>query len=87
MHDNIGIVTVMNVVPYLTIFISVCGKLTGIAEPVTIKTSGSRFGSWMMDAVATSGDNRVSLNIRITLGDSHYATLCINFKEIMSWLM
>uniref|UniRef100_A0A674NWD0 Olfactomedin 1 n=1 Tax=Takifugu rubripes TaxID=31033 RepID=A0A674NWD0_TAKRU len=37
----------------------VCGKLTGIAEPVTIKSSGSRFGSWMMDPVAPSGDNRV----------------------------
>ncbi|CAG14285.1 unnamed protein product, partial [Tetraodon nigroviridis] len=34
-------------------------KLTGISEPVTIKTSGSRFGSWMMDPVAPSGDNRV----------------------------
>ncbi|KAK0147481.1 Noelin [Merluccius polli] len=36
-----------------------CGKLTGISEPVTIKTSGSRFGSWMTDPVAPPGDNRV----------------------------
>ncbi|XP_061881204.1 noelin-like isoform X4 [Entelurus aequoreus] len=36
-----------------------CGKLTRIAEPVTIKTSGSRFGSWMTDPLAPAGDNRV----------------------------
>uniref|UniRef100_A0A5G3JRQ5 Olfactomedin 1 n=1 Tax=Xenopus tropicalis TaxID=8364 RepID=A0A5G3JRQ5_XENTR len=36
-----------------------CGKLTGISEPVTIKTSGSRFGSWMTDPQAPEGDNRV----------------------------
>ncbi|KAI4795412.1 hypothetical protein KUCAC02_031432, partial [Chaenocephalus aceratus] len=36
-----------------------CGKLTGISEPVTIKTSGSRFGSWMTDPLAAAGDNRV----------------------------
>ncbi|KAF3695225.1 Noelin Neuronal olfactomedin-related ER localized protein Olfactomedin-1 [Channa argus] len=36
-----------------------CGKLTGISEPVTIKTSGSRFGSWMTDPLAPAGDNRV----------------------------
>ncbi|XP_023647372.1 olfactomedin 1a isoform X2 [Brienomyrus brachyistius] len=36
-----------------------CGKLTGISEPVTIKTSGSRFGSWMTDPLAPEGDTRV----------------------------
>ncbi|XP_034027328.1 noelin-like [Thalassophryne amazonica] len=36
-----------------------CGKLTGISEPITIKTSGSRFGSWMTDPLAPTGDNRV----------------------------
>ncbi|XP_063344914.1 noelin-like isoform X1 [Pelmatolapia mariae] len=36
-----------------------CGKLTGISEPITIKTSGSRFGSWMTDPLAPAGDNRV----------------------------
>ncbi|XP_030150066.1 noelin isoform X2 [Lynx canadensis] len=36
-----------------------CGKLTGISDPVTIKTSGSRFGSWMTDPLAPEGDNRV----------------------------
>ncbi|XP_031735064.1 noelin-like isoform X3 [Anarrhichthys ocellatus] len=37
-----------------------CGKLTGISEPITIKTSGSRFGSWMTDPLAPAGDTRVS---------------------------
>ncbi|XP_061674253.1 noelin-like [Syngnathoides biaculeatus] len=36
-----------------------CGKLTRIAEPVTVKTSGSRFGSWMTDPLAPAGDTRV----------------------------
>ncbi|KAM6954344.1 noelin-like isoform 1-T1 [Aplochiton taeniatus] len=36
-----------------------CGKLTGISEPITIKTSGSRFGSWMTDPLAPDGDSRV----------------------------
>ncbi|XP_037115623.1 noelin-like [Syngnathus acus] len=36
-----------------------CGKLTRIAQPVTVKTSGSRFGSWMTDPAAPVGDNRV----------------------------
>ncbi|XP_048874856.1 noelin-like isoform X1 [Brienomyrus brachyistius] len=36
-----------------------CGKLTGISEPITIKTSGSRFGSWMTDPMAPEGDTRV----------------------------
>lgn len=71
-----------NAIPNLAICVSACGKLTGISEPVTIKTSGSRFGSWMMDPVAPSGDNRVSTNSR-AFGDSHYcAVLSINFKNI-----
>ncbi|XP_030598374.1 olfactomedin 1b isoform X3 [Archocentrus centrarchus] len=36
-----------------------CGKLTGISDPITIKTSGSRFGSWMTDPLAPEGDTRV----------------------------
>lgn len=42
------------------VIISACGKLTGISEPITIKTSGSRFGSWMTDPLAPAGDSRVS---------------------------
>ena len=38
-----------------------CGKLTGISEPITIKTSGSRFGSWMTDPLAPEGDTRVRI--------------------------
>lgn len=41
--------------------LAACGKLTGISDPVTIKTSGSRFGSWMTDPLAPEGDNRVSV--------------------------
>lgn len=40
--------------------LAACGKLTGISDPVTVKTSGSRFGSWMTDPLAPEGDNRVS---------------------------
>lgn len=36
-----------------------CGKLTGISDPITIKTSGSRFGSWMTDPLAPEGENKV----------------------------
>lgn len=32
-------------------------KITG---PVTIKTSGTRFGAWMTDPLATTRNNRVS---------------------------
>lgn len=42
------------------VFVLACGKLTGISEPITIKTSGSRFGSWMTDPLAPPGDERVS---------------------------
>ena len=41
--------------------VAACGKLTGISDPVTVKTSGSRFGSWMTDPLAPEGDNRVSV--------------------------
>uniref|UniRef100_A0A8B9HX67 Olfactomedin 2b n=1 Tax=Astyanax mexicanus TaxID=7994 RepID=A0A8B9HX67_ASTMX len=36
-----------------------CGRLTGISSPVTIRSFGSRFGSWMMDSMMPSSDNRV----------------------------
>ncbi|XP_026102982.1 noelin-2-like isoform X1 [Carassius auratus] len=36
-----------------------CGQLTGISAPLTIRSSGSRFGSWMMDSLVDSTDNRV----------------------------
>lgn len=42
------------------LFVPACGKLKGISEPITIKTSGSRFGSWMTDPLAPPGDERVS---------------------------
>ncbi|KAJ8367077.1 hypothetical protein AAFF_G00331320 [Aldrovandia affinis] len=35
-----------------------CGKLTGVSNPITIRASGSRFGSWMTDTMIPSSDNR-----------------------------
>ncbi|KAF7243822.1 Noelin-2 [Varanus komodoensis] len=35
-----------------------CGKLTGVSNPITIRASGSRFGSWMTDTMAPSSDSR-----------------------------
>uniref|UniRef100_A0A3B3T3N2 Olfactomedin 2b n=1 Tax=Paramormyrops kingsleyae TaxID=1676925 RepID=A0A3B3T3N2_9TELE len=36
-----------------------CGKLTGVSNPITIRASGSRFGSWMTDTMIPSSDSRV----------------------------
>ncbi|KPP63011.1 noelin-3-like [Scleropages formosus] len=36
-----------------------CGKLMKITGPVTVKTSGTRFGAWMTDPQASSKNNRV----------------------------
>ncbi|KAK1153769.1 noelin-2-like isoform X1 [Acipenser oxyrinchus oxyrinchus] len=36
-----------------------CGKLTGVSNPITIRASGSRFGSWMTDTMSPSADTRV----------------------------
>ncbi|XP_064818883.1 noelin-3-like, partial [Oncorhynchus masou masou] len=35
-----------------------CGKLMKITGPVTIKTSGTRFGAWMTDPQASHRNNR-----------------------------
>lgn len=45
---------------YRVLLLSACGKLTGISDSVTVKTSGSRYGSWMTDPLAPDGDTRVS---------------------------
>ncbi|NWV19279.1 NOE2 protein, partial [Origma solitaria] len=36
-----------------------CGKLTGVSNPITVRASGSRFGSWMTDTMTPSADSRV----------------------------
>ncbi|XP_057700100.1 noelin-2-like [Corythoichthys intestinalis] len=36
-----------------------CGRLTAVNGPITIRASGSRFGSWMTDAMIPSSDSRV----------------------------
>ncbi|KAG7263471.1 hypothetical protein CRUP_028957 [Coryphaenoides rupestris] len=35
-----------------------CGKLTGVSNPITVRASGSRFGSWMTDTMIPSSDSR-----------------------------
>lgn len=40
--------------------LTACGKLMKITGPVTIKTSGARFGAWMTDPLASTRNNRVS---------------------------
>ncbi|PWA27209.1 hypothetical protein CCH79_00013845, partial [Gambusia affinis] len=35
-----------------------CGRLTAVSNPITVKSSGSRFGSWMTDAMIPSTDSR-----------------------------
>ncbi|XP_048395911.1 noelin-3a [Stegostoma tigrinum] len=36
-----------------------CGKLMKISLPMTVKTSGTRFGAWMMDPLAREKENKV----------------------------
>ncbi|XP_051867912.1 noelin-3a [Pristis pectinata] len=36
-----------------------CGKLMKISLPITVKTSGTRFGAWMTDPLAAQEDNKV----------------------------
>lgn len=40
--------------------LTACGKLMKITGPATIKTSGTRFGAWMTDPLASTRNNRVS---------------------------
>lgn len=40
--------------------LSGCGRLTAVSTPITVRASGSRFGSWMTDAMIPSSDSRVS---------------------------
>lgn len=46
-----------------------CGKLTGVSNPITVRASGSRFGSWMTDTMIPSSDNRVRKTV-----PQHYIT-------------
>uniref|UniRef100_A0A3Q2NW95 Olfactomedin 2b n=1 Tax=Fundulus heteroclitus TaxID=8078 RepID=A0A3Q2NW95_FUNHE len=36
-----------------------CGRLTAVSNPITVRASGSRFGSWMTDAMIPSSESRV----------------------------
>lgn len=54
---------IMKIKLYFLLLLPACGKLTGISDAITIKTSGSRYGSWMTDPLAPDGDTRVSSSI------------------------
>ncbi|CDQ99539.1 unnamed protein product [Oncorhynchus mykiss] len=57
-----------------------CGKLMKITGPVTIKTSGTRFGAWMTDPQASQRNNRVSygMGVEEVGGDSSVCGLCLS---------
>ena len=59
--DSIDITEINAVSCIVSLALAACGKLTGISDPITIKTSGSRFGSWMTDPLAPEDDTRVGL--------------------------
>ena len=46
--------------PELCDVFAACGKLMKITGPLTVKTSGTRFGAWMTDPQASPKNNRVS---------------------------
>lgn len=66
--------------------LTACGKLMKITGPVTIKTSGTRFGAWMTDPLASTRNNRVSYKS----GGSAFQGLCcvysiISMLRLQSW--
>lgn len=52
--------------------ISACGKLMKITGPITVKTSGTRFGAWMTDPLASEKNNRVGSFHKCLLGILFY---------------
>lgn len=78
--------------PNLAPFLPACGKLTGISDPITIKTSGSRFGSWMTDPLAPEGDTRVCTHSQCVVGFFTFARGFISsympvFGCFVGWLV
>lgn len=57
-------------------------KITG---PVTIKTSGTRFGAWMTDPLASTRNNRVSYESRGVLSNCcalcAFSVLCFQSRQ------
>lgn len=57
-------------------------KITG---PVTIKTSGTRFGAWMTDPLASTRNNRVSYESRGALSNCFalctISVLCLQSRQ------
>lgn len=56
-------------------------KITG---PVTIKTSGTRFGAWMTDPLASTRNNRVSYECMgvLSVGD---AVCAVKYEVLCFW--
>lgn len=63
-HQNLGCGFILwrlcCVWPQLCDVFTACGKLMKITGPLTVKTSGTRFGAWMTDPQASPKNNRVS---------------------------
>lgn len=60
-------------------------KITG---PVTIKTSGTRFGAWMTDPLATTRNNRVSFeNIGLLSKNMYVVDLDFTSKKMLKILV
>lgn len=49
-------------------------KITG---PVTIKTSGTRFGAWMTDPQASQRNNRVSYGMGVEEVEGDWASMLV----------
>lgn len=61
-----------------------CGKLMKITGPLTVKTSGTRFGAWMTDPQASPKNNRVSQDNGLGCVGSGATERCLNnlLKEV-----
>lgn len=75
----------------ITVFIScilllltACGKLMKITGPTTIKTSGTRFGAWMTDPLASSRNNRVSSGVGSAIHHSLFRFLFLLPRSLSS---
>lgn len=59
--------------------IPACGKLMKITGPITVKTSGTRFGAWMTDPLASEKNNRVCCFHKHLCLESYFiCTLCLS---------
>lgn len=54
-------IVIADLPPYVHPLLTGCGRLTAVSSPITVRASGSRFGSWMTDAMIPSSDSRVGV--------------------------